>query len=228
MQQNNVKQWTTGDIIALRYISTDARIEMCWPCRVVEDTDEILAVFIAAGSKYKAGPKRSAAEKRQYQRDFLPPDEYEWRKDTLRLMFPGQHHSVFLFWKGNGANRQFESYFVNIEEPYRRTAVGIDTQDHTLDIVVQPDLSWEWRDEDELQNHVRHGFYTQDLAEFARAEGNRVIEQIKREIHPCLKNWDCWQSDPTWEIPTFPAGWDTTPITFWDRRKWAYGEDCFS
>src|SRR6185295_10770777 len=52
-----------GDVVALRYITTDRRIEMAWPCRVVEDASELLALFIAPGSQYKAGPKRSAAEK---------------------------------------------------------------------------------------------------------------------------------------------------------------------
>jgi hypothetical protein len=47
----------TGEVVVLRYITTDQRIEMAWPCRVIQDTDELLALFIAAGSKYKAGPK---------------------------------------------------------------------------------------------------------------------------------------------------------------------------
>src|SRR5690349_23412838 len=106
---------------------------MCWPCRVVEDRDELLALFIAAGSVYKAGPKRSAAEKRSGARARVPPHEYVWRNDTLRLMFPGKHHSVSLFW-----SHSFLKYFVNMEEPFRRTPIGFDTQDHTLDVNVTP------------------------------------------------------------------------------------------
>jgi hypothetical protein len=29
-----------GEVVALRYITTDSRIELCWPCRVVEDRDD--------------------------------------------------------------------------------------------------------------------------------------------------------------------------------------------
>ncbi len=103
-----------GDVIALRYITTDSRIEMCWPCRVVEDSDELLALFIAAGSVYKAGPKRSAAEKRASTRMRVPPHEYVWRNDTLRLMFPGKRHSISLFW----SDASFVRYFVNMEDPF--------------------------------------------------------------------------------------------------------------
>jgi predicted RNA-binding protein associated with RNAse of E/G family len=218
--------WARGDVIALRYVSTDARIEICWPCRVVSDTPELLVVFIAVGTRYRAEPKRSAAERRRVKSGVLPSHEYEWRKDALRLMLPGQSHSVLLFWDGRGDSRHFTQYFVNMEEPFRRTAVGVDTQDHTLDIVVRPDFRWTWRDEDDLAGHVKHGFYTAQLAEAARSEGERAIQAITDGTHPCVRGWDGWLPDPTWEVPALPAGWDTEPLTFWDRRLWAYADDC--
>jgi len=222
--QAQSKPHATGDIVALRYITTDGRIEICWPCRVVEDRPDLLALFIAAGSIYKAGPKKAAAEKRVMQKTTLPPGEYVWRKDTLRLMFPGRRHSVCLFWAQHGHGRTLSYYFVNLEEPFRRTAVGFDTQDHTLDVVVTPELDWTWRDEDELRNHVKEGFYTEALAEAARAEGEEVIAAIcEQRTHPCLDGWDQWIPDPSWRTPEIPAGWDTTPVTFWDGGRWAYG-----
>jgi hypothetical protein len=38
---------------------------------------------------------------------------------------------------------------------------------YTLDIEVTPDLAWHCRDEQELVNHVREGFYTHELANAA-------------------------------------------------------------
>jgi predicted RNA-binding protein associated with RNAse of E/G family len=212
-----------GDIVALRYVTTDGRIEMCWPCRVVVDGPELVALFIAAGSSYRAGPKKTAAEKRVASRSQLPPDTYVWRKDTLRLMLPERHHSVLLFWDGLGSDRRFTKYFVNMEEPFRRTPVGIDTQDHTIDVDVAPNLAWRWRDEEELRNHVKYGFYTEALAAAARAEGERAIAAIERGDHPCLDSWSQWSPDHRWKTPEIPAGWDTTPVTFWAERPWAYG-----
>ena len=114
-----------GDVVALRYITTDARIEMCWPCRVVEDSNELLALFIAAGSPYKAGPKRTAQAKRTAPRLDTPPDDYVWRNDTLRLMLPGERHSVSLSWSRDAGHRRLLKYFVNLEEPYRQDGGGI-------------------------------------------------------------------------------------------------------
>lgn len=212
-----------GEAVVLRYITTDGRIEMCWPCRVVQDTDQVLALFVAAGSLYKAGPKRSAAEKRLAAPRHLPPDEYVWRSDTLRLMLPGRCHSVLLSWAEAEGTRALRKYFVNMEEPFRRTAVGFDTQDHTLDIEVTPDLKWRWRDEAELTNHVSEGFYTPELAEAARSEGFDVIQAILRREHECMRGWAEWCPPPAWTVPALSAGWDTAPPTFWHRRDWAYG-----
>jgi hypothetical protein len=212
-----------GDVVALRYLTTDGRIEMCWPCRVVEDGQSLLVLFIADGTKYKAGPKRNAAEKLSMQRVALPPDEYIWRNDTLRLMFPAQRHSVWLFWEHGGLSRRFSSYFVNMEEPFRRTVVGFDTQDHTLDIDVAPDLSWKWRDTEQLADHVKCGFYTADLASDVWNEGRRVIEEIVRGTHPCLGGWDTWKPDPRWDVPQMPESWSSVPVVLWERHHSVYG-----
>lgn len=202
-----------GEVVALRYVLTDGRIEIAWPCRVVEDRDDLVALFIAAGSRYKAGPKRTAAEKRARPSPQLPPDEYVWRSDTLRLMFPGRRHSVWLFWERGDEGTRFSRYFVNLEEPFRRTSIGFDTQDHTLDVVVNPDLSWSWRDETELDNHVREGLFTPEVADAARAEGARVIDEITRGVHPCSSGWSEWRPGTEWGIPAIPAGWDTATAT---------------
>jgi hypothetical protein len=198
-----------GEVVALRYVLSDGRIEIAWPCRVVEDRDDLVALFVAAGSRYKAGPKRTAAEKRARPSPQLPPDEYVWRSDTLRLMFPGRSHSVWLFWERGDDGTRFNRYFVNLEEPFRRTSIGFDTQDHTLDVIFNPDLSWSWRDETELDNHVREGFFTSALADAVRAEGARVIDEITRGVHPCLSGWREWRPRPEWGHPSIPAGWDT-------------------
>ena len=135
----------------------------------------------------------------------------------------GQSHSVSLFWGLHDGKRTLLKYFVNMEEPFRRTAAGFDTQDHTLDIEVTPELAWRWRDEQEMANHVAEGFYTPELATAARAEGERTIAAIRHGSHACMQGWMDWIPPATWGVAGFAAGWDTTPATFWDKRQWAYG-----
>jgi NAD(P)H-flavin reductase len=49
-------------------------------------------------------------------------------------------HAVWVFWEG--ASRDLAGWYVNIQEPFRRTSIGFDTQDLELDIVIEPDGSW--------------------------------------------------------------------------------------
>lgn len=212
-----------GEVVVLRYITTDERIELAWPCRVVEDSTEVLALFIARGTVYRTRPKLTAAQKLTDEKAPLPPDDVAWRHDTLRLMFPDACHSVWLFWDGLGDSRRLLRYFVNLEEPFRRTPAGFDTQDHTLDIVVTPELECRWRDEEDFEDHVALGFYTPELAAAVRAEGQRVIDAIARRAHPCLNGWAEWVPDAGWLPVALPARWNTTPLTSWEQRRWAYG-----
>jgi predicted RNA-binding protein associated with RNAse of E/G family len=204
-----------GDTVALRYVTTEPRLEMCWPCRVVADEADFSALFIAAGTRYRAEPKQTAAEKRATQHAPLPRGEFVWRQDTLRLMFPGRRHAVLLFWRTAGEARELARYFVNLEEPFRRTGIGFDTRDHTLDIEITPQLQARWRDEEELESHVAHGFFTPAQAAAIRAEGKAVLAELAAGSHPCLRGWSSWRP-PDWRLCELPAGWDIEPLARWE------------
>ena len=48
--------------------------------------------------------------------------------------------------------------------PFRRTAISFDGRDHALDVVVEPDGSWRWKDEDHLELAVAVGAFTPEEA----------------------------------------------------------------
>jgi hypothetical protein len=43
---------------------------------------------------------------------------------------------------------------VNLQEPFRRSQFGFETMDLALDVIVEADRSWRWKDEDELETFV--------------------------------------------------------------------------
>jgi predicted RNA-binding protein associated with RNAse of E/G family len=100
-------------------------------------------------------------------------------------------------------------WYVNLEEPLRRTASGFDYMDQTLDIVISPDLSeWHWKDEDELAGAVSLGMISGGRAKELRAEGERVAELMKARKSPFDGGWESWRPDETWPVPKLPRGWD--------------------
>jgi hypothetical protein len=75
-----------------------------------------------------------------------------------------------------------------------RTSSGPDgTCWNELDIWVDVDGSWRWKDEDDLEAAVRHGAFSQEQAANFRTEGERVIAES-----PFPTGWESWQPDPSW------------------------------
>jgi hypothetical protein len=217
------RRWQRGETAVLRYITRDGRPGMSWPYTVVEDRDDLLALYIPKGATYKRFVRRPTSELRErgYVREL---QDTEWRRDVLRLMYPGAHHSIWVFWEvDDDGGRRHTAYYVNMEEPFRRTEIGFDTNDHTLDIVVTPDLEWSWKDADELAERVEHGVFPADFADFVRAEGERVIDRIERRASPFGDGWGEWTPDPSWQKPALPPTWETEPVRLWPDRVWAYG-----
>lgn len=127
--------------------------------------------------------------------------------EALVLYRPGDAHSVSLYWRAT--DRAFREWYVNLEEPWKRTPIGFDSRDNVLDMVVRPDLStWTWKDEDELAWAVGSGRYTADEAVAFRHEGERAVERLRRRAHPFDRDWPSWKPDPGWSSPDLPAGWN--------------------
>ena len=88
-----------------------------------------------------------------------------------------------------------------MEEPFRRTAIGFDTNDHTLDVVVSSDLKWSWKDEQSMSERVSAGQYSNEFAAAVRAEAEQVVKSIELRLSPFCDGWEKWVPDSTWGIP---------------------------
>ncbi len=210
------RRWQPGETVALRYLRrNDGRAGNSWPFTVVRDSDDVVALYIPPGAVHKRWGLVDG------ERRLL---DQAWRRETLRLMFPGATHSTWASWDNDEHGRTFRGYYVNMEEPFRRTAIGFDTNDHCLDIVVKPDLSWAWKDEEELERLIESGSYTHEFGEAVWREGKRVVEQIERRLPPFSDGWGEWQPDPAWGLPVLPENWLDLPGEKWPERRWAYGE----
>jgi uncharacterized protein len=168
------------------------RVWRAQACRVVEETDELLALWIPRGSPYRvpAGGLR------------IPGDDWELEpgattRDQLCVARLGRGHSIYLFWE---AGWELSHWYVNFEQPLRRTPLGVDTFDEKLDLIVRPDGTYRWKDEDELEQAAVAGLLD---AEAVRAEASRVLEEW-----PFPTGWEDWRPDPSWPAPQLPHGWD--------------------
>ena len=213
------RRFRSGEPVLLRYVGHTNGWLQGWPYVAVEDSDRVLALYMPEGTplgevydpardRHAALPPAVAARFRPSRRGVPGPPR--WRRfHTLRLMPPGQAHSVWLFW--DAQTRAFLGWYVNLEAPFRRTPIGMDTTDNTLDVVVDPQRHWRWKDADLLAARVEAGLTFPEEAAAFRAEGERVIAAIESRASPFDDAWTGWRARPGWAAPQLPPGWDSLP-----------------
>ena len=132
------RPWEQGDRITLRYVGHSHRIVpgrpgvlQGWPYIVVEDTPELLALWMPVGTRMK---RVDLADCSRPLADLIhgehPTDEFR-RGECLRLMFPGRPYSIWLHWSRTPP-RRFTGWYVNLEAPFVRTDIGVDTTDRAI------------------------------------------------------------------------------------------------
>jgi predicted RNA-binding protein associated with RNAse of E/G family len=186
--------WSSGDSVVVRELHR-GRIWKARAWRVVEDRPERLVLWIPRG----APTKMPAGEKGVPREEWTLVDG-AFGAQVLRVTRPGEPHSLLHFFADDG---RFRGWYVNLERPLERSPVGFDLVDLLLDVWVDPDGSWRWLDEDELDEGLRRGVLTRADADAARAEGERIVAE-----RPWPTGWEAWRPDPGWPVPQLPSGWD--------------------
>ena len=200
--------WASGDPVLLRYVH-GGRVSRGKPMTVVEDVPEHVALFIAAGSPMKTRCGLDGVPIRRdldYAERFALPwrlCEGVWEGNSVLMLTPVEAgHSFWAVWDEDW---RFEVWYVNLQEPLRRTPFGFDTADNVLDVVIDPDLSaWRWKDEHELEEAVRLGRFTLAEAEAVREEGRRAVATLEARAWPFDREWSDWRPDPAWPRPRLP------------------------
>lgn len=197
-----------GETIVMRYLDVTRReIFHAAPCRIVVDSVDLVVLFLADGTNCMMAKRLDGGHSVALGPHVLQPTT--WHRDLLTLMYPGRAHSISLFW--DVAPKRFVFWYVNLEEPFWRTAIGFDAVDHLLDIVIRPDFSWHWKDEDEFSEAVETGLFSSSRADEIRAEGRAVLDQLAKRRAPFNEPWHEWVPDRAWGLPSLPERWDKLP-----------------
>jgi Protein of unknown function (DUF402) len=174
--------WSEGDVIRRREIRNDGRSWAEIDVVVVRDEPELLATYIPTGAPFTFPPY---------------PEPHPWAgraawqgHETLMLHRPGDSYAVWHFW--DGPERAFACWYLNLQEPFRRTDTGYDTQDLELDLVLYPDGRLVVKDDELLDERVRDGRFTQDQVDAIRAEGERLRRELETDGPWWDPDWSRW------------------------------------
>jgi len=202
--------WKAGDQIVWREVWR-GRVWSAKPVTVVQDTPDVVALWMASDTCWKVPRALDGSPVRPSTR--LPDAQWQlvdqvWEYgDTLFLTAFGNAHAVHVMWS-KGRTR-FAGWYINLQDPIKRTSIGFDYMDQLLDIVVSPDQSeWHWKDRDELLEAQSIGLISPEKAREIWTEGERVISLMRDGMPPFNSGWENWFPPSNWTIPQLPANWD--------------------
>jgi hypothetical protein len=192
------------------------RVWAARPMRVVEDRGDFLALWFPKRTRWKVPrtpPTRPRPETRaerfaaMLQLEDWVLQDFEWDVDSLWLTEPDTWHTVRVGWQDGW---EPWGWYVNLEQPVRRTERAVQTMDLMLDVIVEPDRSWRWKDEDELEALVEAGLFAPETAVRVRDEALAVIGRAEAGKPPFGDAWHDWRPDSAWPLPELPPGWNET------------------
>ena len=197
-----MRRFEPGESAALREI-WDGRIWSARPVTVVEDAEEQITLFIPAGAHWMA-PFRNGKRLKIQQAEYELMEQ-PYKAHVLSFAWPANSAAVLLFY---GSDWSPSHWYVNLEDPLRRSPVGFDTLDHKLDVIVELDGSWRWKDEDQFAEIIELGLLDPEEETLLRTEAQDAVRRIAEHEVPFDRDWFGWRPDPAWPTPTLPDGWN--------------------
>jgi hypothetical protein len=192
--------WRPGDVVLLRSIY-GGRVRWTFPHRYVADDGGRHVFYLEPGAEGMLMGRDTDGRYLERWARGDDPQRHVWeRLRVLRLVRPGDAHTVECCWEDDW---RFVGWYLNLQAPLRGSALGFDTTDWALDIVVEPDGEWRWKDEADFAEARALGVFTAAEAEAVRAEGERVLAE-----RPWPTGWEDWRPPPEWTPPQLPEGWD--------------------
>ncbi len=188
------------------------------PMVVVEDTAELVSLWLPAGTPTKLSLPIVPGQPRPWLEGEWELVDSVWERwNTLMFMVPGQWRATWVMWTPAW---EFLGWYVNLQEPIRRTPLGFDSRDLWLDVVADAERRWRWKDEDELERILEHGLISEAVATRARAEGEAAIADIERGAWPFTDDMSDWRPNPTWPTPTLAGTPRKDLLAIHDEAHW--------
>jgi predicted RNA-binding protein associated with RNAse of E/G family len=189
---NELRRFISGEVITIREMFRGA-LWTARPVTVIEDTNENFVSYLAPGTLIDYPVDVEHGEKCF---SMWLSGDWKLRKRTFKqpgilLIAPqGMPFVVFANIRDEGG---VSSWYVNFQEPLRRTRQGFDTMDETIDLLVAPDFSdWHRKDEDELELAVSMGVYEQEHAQRLLDNCSSVEADLKAGNIPWDHRWSDW------------------------------------
>jgi len=206
-----VDLWKSGDVIVWRGIYRN-QVWHAQPVIVVKDTPEEMCVTLLPGTECVAPEgyldgKDSAKRRWSFKEKDWKLENYAWRTNRLLILLePDTYYSTMFFWRAD--SNDFLLYYINFQLPFQRSHCGIDTLDLDLDLIINPDFSFRWKDEDDYQKAIDHEVIMPEWTQAIEIAKKEIFNKLEKRQYPYDGSWLNWMPDPNWLPPKLPENWD--------------------
>jgi protein associated with RNAse G/E len=206
-----VDLWKSGDVIAWRGIYRN-RVWHAQPVIVVKDTHEEMCVTLLPGTECVAPEgyldgKDSTKRRWSFKDKDWKLENYAWRTNRLLILLePNTYYSTMFFWRAD--TNDFLLYYINFQLPFQRSHCGIDTLDLDLDLIINPDFGFRWKDEDDYQKAIDNEVIMPEWMQEIEIAKKEIFNKLEKRQYPYDGSWLNWMPDPNWLPPKLPKNWD--------------------
>ena len=203
--------WQPGDSVVWRGIYRN-RIWHVQTVIVVKDTTEEIVVALLPGTECIApegylNGKINGKHCWDFKDKSWELEKYTWHTNRLLILLePGRYYSTMYFW--HDISNEFLYYYINFQLPFRRSHYGINTLDLDLDLIIHPDLSYEWKDVEDYQQAIEEEVISPEWALGIAEAKKEILDKLEKRQYPYDGSWLNWTPDPGWSPPQLPGNWD--------------------
>ena len=192
-----------GDAVMYREL-WGGRVMTAIPLRVVADEEQGTVLYLAAGTRFRAGRAPDGGPVRDLADWISVPAQ--WAGGSAIRLVPAE--CWYCIDVEFDESSDFAGYYVNFQTPVVRTPTGFDTVDLVLDLMVSPDGSDQLKDVEDFQTAIAAGHITAAVADAVGREVERLRRVIAGKGYPDdAAQWVGWRPPESWEIPTLAETW---------------------
>ncbi|QDP97028.1 DUF402 domain-containing protein [Microlunatus elymi] len=184
------------------------------PQRVVDSTADQLVTYVPTGAVATRASNRDLPGTETLTRDqrkmlalrtgVARVAEVPEAPDKLFLYRSDRWSRINLGWRSTTG--EFLGWYVNFEFPAERTLTGIRTMDLVLDLWVNPDRSWQWKDRSDYLRAVDDHLLDAAVRPHLDDEAALVLDELNTASGPFAEEWTRFRPGPDWAVPVLTDG----------------------
>ena len=204
-------EWQPGDAVAWRGIYRN-KVWHVQTVLVVKDTPEEIAVALLPGAECVApegylNGKDSTKRRWNFKEKAWESQDYLWRTNRLLILLePEKYYSTMYFWRDD--SNEFLCYYINFQLPFQLSHRGVDTLDLDLDLIINPDFGYKWKDEEDYQKAIDNGVIIPEWTREIERAKKEVLDKLEKHQYPYDGSWLNWMPNPNWSPPKLLENWD--------------------